>query len=93
MSQGTTGDLHWMDYSRPKKENYGIEQYTDELTSIAFDAYQKIDYKIDASDLAMVETTITLDRRLAGAERQAGELAATQEHAVVDEAVRHRMPA
>jgi hypothetical protein len=71
MSQGTSGDLHWMDYSRPKKENYGIEQYTDELASIAFDAYQKIDYKIDASDLAMVETTITLDRRLAGAERLA----------------------
>ncbi|MBT3480043.1 MAG: hypothetical protein HN457_01230 [Opitutales bacterium] len=71
MSQGTSGDLHWMNYSRPKKENYGIEQYTEELASIAFDAYQTIDYKIDASKLAMVETTITLDRRLAGAERLA----------------------
>ena len=69
MSQGTSGDLHWMDYSQPKKENYGIDQYTSELADIAFNAYQKIDYTQGRSDLAMAETTITLDRRLAGQER------------------------
>ncbi len=69
MSQGTSGDLHWMDYSEPKKENYGIDQYTAELTDIAFGAYQEIDYHENKPDLAMTETTITLDRRLAGEER------------------------
>lgn len=69
MSQGTSGDLHWMDYSKPKKENYGIEQYTRELADIAFGAYQKIDYEEQNQDLAMAETTITLNRRLAGEDR------------------------
>jgi len=71
MSQGTSGDLHWMDYSKPKKENYGIDQYTGELADIAFGAYQNIDYRTDASDIAMAETTISLNRRLAGKERLA----------------------
>ena len=71
MSQGTSGDLHWMDYSQPKKENYGIEQYTGELADIAFDAYRKIDYRKNQSNLAMAETTITLNRRLAGEKRLA----------------------
>ncbi len=69
MSQGTSGDLHWMDYSEPKKENYGIDQYTAELSDIAFSAYQEIDYEESTSDLSMAETTITLNRRLAGEER------------------------
>ena len=71
MSQGTSGDLHWMDYSRPKKENYGIDQYSGELAEIAFDAYQEIDYKKGNSNLVMIETTISLNRRLAGKERLA----------------------
>lgn len=69
MSQGTSGDLHWMDYSKPKKEDYGIDQYSAELADIAFKAYQKIDYTRGKSDLAMAETTITLNRRLASEER------------------------
>lgn len=69
MSQGTSGDLHWMDYSKPKKEDYGIEQYSEELADIAYDAYQNIAYQREKSDLAMAETTIALDRRLAGPER------------------------
>lgn len=71
MSQGTSGDLHWMDYSKPKKEDYGIDQYSKELADIAFNAYQEIDYKDRAPQLAMAETTITLNRRLAGEERVA----------------------
>ena len=69
MSQGTSGDLHWMDYSKPKKEDYGIEQYSEELADIAFNAYQEIDYGNSKADIAMAETTITLGRRLAGEER------------------------
>lgn len=69
MSQGTSGDLHWMDYSNPKKENYGIERYTEELAGIACDAYGNIHYQKDSPSLSMAETTLTLDRRLAGEDR------------------------
>ncbi len=69
MSQGTSGDLHWMDYSKPKKEDYGIDQYSAELAEIAFKAYQDIDYTEGRANLAMAETTLTLNRRLAGKER------------------------
>ena len=69
MSQGTSGDLHWMDYSKPKKKNYGIDKYTAELTEIAFGAYQKIQYQKGNPKLAMAETTLTLKRRLASKKR------------------------
>ena len=68
MSQGTSGDLHWMDYSKPKKENYGIEQYTEELVYIAYNAYRNINYLSETPELGMAETTITLKRRSAGQE-------------------------
>ena len=71
MSQGTSGDLHWMDYSKPKKENYGIEQYTEELVYIAYNAYRNINYLSETPELGMAETTITLKRRSAGQERVA----------------------
>ena len=69
MSQGTSGDLHWMDYSKPKKKNYNIDKYTGELTDIAFAAFEKISYQKSDPKLAMAETTINLDRRLAGRKR------------------------
>ncbi len=69
MSQGTSGDLHWMDYSKPRKENYGIDKYTTELADIAFDAYQKIKYDNGDSTLAMAQTTLILKRRLPGKKR------------------------
>jgi len=69
MSQGTSGDLHWMDYSEPKKENYGIERYSEELADIAFEAYENIDYLSETPEVGMVEKTITLKRRLAGPNR------------------------
>ncbi len=71
MSQGTSGDLHWMDYSQPRKENYGIGQYTAELADIAYEAYQKISYEKNDPELSMVEATITLDRRLPSRQRLA----------------------
>ncbi len=71
MSQGTSGDLHWMDYSKPKKENYGIDKYTGELANIAFGAFQKIEYNNSDPKLEMEQTTLTLGRRLASKERAA----------------------
>ncbi len=71
MSQGTSGDLHWMDYAKPKKANYGIDKYTAELADIASAAYQKIEYQKSDVELAMAETTITLNRRLASIKRLA----------------------
>ncbi|QDV48060.1 neutral/alkaline non-lysosomal ceramidase N-terminal domain-containing protein [Gimesia fumaroli] len=64
MSQGTSGDLQWMDYSEPRRKNYSIDQYAGELAAIAFDAYKKIEYTTGDPKLGMAETRLTLDRRL-----------------------------
>lgn len=60
MSQGTSGDLMWMDYGRPEAKR-ATDEYTGGLVDIAFDAYRKIKYR-DA-DLAMRETKLTFGRR------------------------------
>lgn len=62
MSQGTSGDLHWMDYSQPERRDYPRSQYAQELGDIAIQALQGIEYR-DA-DLAMAETRLKLERRL-----------------------------
>ncbi|HEY5316136.1 MAG TPA: hypothetical protein VIK18_26650 [Pirellulales bacterium] len=67
MSQGTSGDLHWMDYSRPRR-GLTIDQYAGELAEIAVDAYRKIRYRRDVS-LAMAQRVLTLDRRTPDARR------------------------
>jgi len=69
MSQGTSGDLHWMDYSRPA-DPPGIDRYAQEVADVAFAAYQTIEYR-DWVALAMAETTLTLSRRVPDAERLA----------------------
>jgi hypothetical protein len=61
MSQGTAGDLHWMDYSQPKN-NLGIHQYAEALAKIAAEAYAKIEYR-DSAPIAMCEKKLTLGRR------------------------------
>jgi hypothetical protein len=63
MSQGTSGDLHWMDYSQPKRENYSRHQYAKELGDIAIQALQRIEYRSEV-DLEMAETRLRLERRL-----------------------------
>ena len=40
MSQGTAGDLHWMDYSQPAT-NITIETYSNEVAEVAFRAYNR----------------------------------------------------
>jgi hypothetical protein len=67
MSQGTSGDSHWMDYSRPKR-GLTIDQYASELAEIAVKAYGKIQYRSGVT-LAMAQRELTLDRRTPDAQR------------------------
>jgi hypothetical protein len=68
MSQGTSGDSHWMDYGQPERKGYSRSQYAHELGNIALAALEKVDYR-DNIDLAMAETQLTLKRRMPSAER------------------------
>ncbi|HPD15129.1 MAG TPA: LamG domain-containing protein [Planctomycetota bacterium] len=61
MSQGTAGDLHWMDYSQPKK-NIGLQQYAEAVARVAAEAHKKIEYR-DSATLAACEKKLTLGRR------------------------------
>ena len=69
MSQGTSGDSMYMDYSKPKPE-LDIDSYADAVAAVAFDAYQKIDYH-DWVPLAMAERKLTLRRRVPDEDRLA----------------------
>lgn len=69
MSQGTSGDLHWMDYARPKRE-MNLEIYSEALAGIALEAYRKIRYR-ESVELGMLEETLTLRRRTPDARRLA----------------------
>lgn len=67
MSQGTSGDLHWMDYSKPKTD-MTIDRYAEEVAANAFEAYGKITYRDDIS-LAMAEKAMRFVRRIPDADR------------------------
>ena len=69
MSQGTSGDLHWMDYSRPRKE-MSIETYGDAIAGIVHEAWRGIEYT-ESATLAMAETTLRIRRRTPPPERLA----------------------
>lgn len=69
MSQGTSGDLMWMDYSAPAKE-IGYDAYARAIAQRAQDAYQKIAWK-DWVPLAMRERQLTIGFRVPDAERLA----------------------
>lgn len=68
LSQGTSGDLHWMDYARPMRTNYSRSQYAGELASQAWEAIEKLEYRRDV-DLAMAQTQLKLKRRLPSSDR------------------------
>ncbi len=68
MSQGTSGDQHWMDYSKPQKPDYTRRQYSEDLAAIALNAIDTIQYR-DMVCLRVAETRINLLRRLPGEER------------------------
>ncbi len=69
MSQGTSGDLWWGDYSRPARSPT-IEQFSDGLVNLAVDGLQGIRYAIPES-LQMLERRLPIDRRLPSPERLA----------------------
>jgi len=68
MSQGTSGDQHWMDYSRPERKGYTRQQYARELGDLTLMALGKAAYRRDVT-LAMAESRLELARRLPSAER------------------------
>jgi hypothetical protein len=67
MSQGTSGDQMWMDYGGPKKDP-GLDAYAADVARVARQAYQSITYH-NWVPLAMVETTLVLDRRTPDSKR------------------------
>ena len=69
MSQGTSGDLHWMDYSQPQK-TVAVTTYALELAQIFLNAYRRIEFH-DWVPLAVAERKLALKRRLPSDERLA----------------------
>lgn len=69
MSQGTAGDLHWMDYSRPKQE-MDVRTYARIIARIANDAWRTIEYR-DHAPIAMMEAKLRFARRVPDAARLA----------------------
>jgi putative membrane-bound dehydrogenase-like protein len=70
MSQGTSGDLWWGDYSLPERRKWSIDEYTSGLANLAEVALQGIEYKSEI-DLAMNQEMLTLYRRLPDEEQLA----------------------
>jgi len=69
MSQGTSGDLHWMDYSQPAKPR-DIDAYAEAVAKVAYEAYKTVRYH-DWAPLAMAERKLTLRRRVPDEKRLA----------------------
>lgn len=69
LSQGTSGDLWWGDYSRPKQDRQ-MEEYTAELVAKLAAAWPRLQYRADVP-LAMAERRMALGRRTPDAERLA----------------------
>jgi len=70
VSQGTSGDLHWMDYSRPKRTDLNRSKYAEGLTALAIEAIAEIKYRGDIP-LKMAEKRIRLKRRAPSTDRLA----------------------
>ncbi|MDZ4288262.1 MAG: PVC-type heme-binding CxxCH protein [Prosthecobacter sp.] len=62
MSQGTSGDLMWMDYGAPKK-SFTTDSYAEAVAKYAEQALKKIQYQ-DSAPLAMVEKKLKLNYRV-----------------------------
>jgi len=69
MSHGTSGDLHWMDYSKPKKPP-GLHRYAEAVAGVALQAYKKIQYH-DSATIRMSEKKLKLRRRVPDEKRLA----------------------
>jgi len=69
MSQGTSGDQHWMDYSQPRRP-VTMDDYAAELAQIAADAYKTIAFH-NSAPLVMQEKTLRIATRQPDAKRLA----------------------
>ncbi len=62
MSQGTSGDLMWMDYGAPRQQ-IGYDAYAKEIATRVAAACKKIEWKTNVP-LAMAESTLALNFRV-----------------------------
>ncbi len=69
MTQGTSGDLHWMDYSKPRR-NVSRRQYARRVADRIMKARKGIRYRPDLS-IRMAEKRVVIGRRLPSSERLA----------------------
>lgn len=69
LSQGTAGDQQWFDFSQPQRSP-SIDDYTEGVAKIAYDAYKTIQFRDDVS-LAMAEQRLRLGRRAPNEDRLA----------------------
>lgn len=67
LSQGTSGDQMWMDYSKAKKDA-PVESYVEGLAQTGLTAWKRIQFR-EGITLAMEEQTVRIRRRLADASR------------------------
>ncbi|MBL9145547.1 MAG: c-type cytochrome [Verrucomicrobiaceae bacterium] len=67
MSQGTSGDLMWMDYGAEKKD-LTLQSYTEGVVSYAKKALAQVKYQ-DHAELGMIEKQLTLKYRTSDKER------------------------
>ena len=68
MSQGTSGDLMWMDYGAPRKQ-IGYDAYARELAQRVHDAYKGIQFT-NWVPLRMAESRLSLNYRIPGEARR-----------------------
>ena len=66
LSQGTSGDLHWMDYGKPQRR-IDIDTYTSGLVELATETHKAIRY--DTSSVDILERRLTISRRRPDAAR------------------------
>lgn len=69
MSQGTSGDLHWMDYGKSQRRVDRTE-YAKTIAETALTAWKQIEHRSDMT-IAMSESRMNLQRRIPDAERLA----------------------
>lgn len=67
MSQGTSGDQHWMDYGKAKLD-IPMQAYAEAIAERAHKALQTVQYKAE-TEIAMAQATLKLVRRLPDAKR------------------------
>jgi hypothetical protein len=70
MSQGTSGDQQWIDYSRPRRWTHSIDAFTEEVVDVAVAALSGVEHHA-APHLAVAEEMLTLGRRTPGRQRLA----------------------